>query len=1391
MQRGGLVRAAPPDTVLKTGLTHPNLDKEVGHTGDLLELMNQPTLTSAALVAARALLGWSQADLAKHAAIPIGEVADFELDWRDVRPASIEAMAGAVADAGIALGDGGPRLAQDPGGATVFRGGQPVRWIEASDLVGWAERRRGQDGMPELLSRLIRAERGAAASVRFPSGDSVAQPGWDGVVYVDGSSPRIPDGQSGWETGADQQPKKKADGDFEARGDDPGELDPAITTFVFVTPRRWAKRKDAWAKEQRAKGIWKDVRAYDADDLVDWIECHPGVGQWLAARIGKRPRDLQSIAEIWEDWSGATQVPLSGELTRIGRDQDAASVLQWLSKRATEPVFVQAESVEEAAAFLYATIEMLPDPYFSALETRALAPETAAAAAELAGGLTPLILILHEADVGFAQRLARQGHHIYVALGPNSDAPNSVRRLAKPTRSQLHQVLVRMGLEYGHAENLSLDAGRSLAVLRRLMPPAPGRRPTWSVPPPSRPTLGALLAGGWLETLDGDKSVVEQLTGLPYQDAVRALGPYVTALDAPLRKREDVWRLKSPRDAWTLLAHGLTTADIDRFLAAYRDVCAEIDPTWDMAPDERWLAPVRDIRPRHSPLLKQSMTETMMLLALYGDRAALVDGIERQVAAALSEILDTASGPIWWSLGRVLPKVAEVAPSTFLNSIDRALSLTPSPLLAFFEPETSVHSHTQLPQLMWALEQLAWDPTLLPRVADILARLDELDGGGKNTARPKQVLTTIFLSWSPQTHATLRQRLAVIDALRKRHGDMAWDLMISLLPRPYSISMRGSSPQWREAAANEVEASPETVVKDCVVEVSARLVEDVGTLPKRWKALLKAMEFLLPEARTAIGARLLEAEPAIVAEEDRDFIRTALRKVLARHLEFQDADWTIPAAELEMFQTALKRFEPEDVLWRHAWLFSNGTGWMSSVRDWDRSAKEAAEARAKAFEEIVEECGIEGVLALIEKCDQPRWVGEAAARSTAAAPWRLDFIQRGLAADDGALWQAASEMIGLLRADEGGADLVTRLLPPPGSALDERAVGRLLHYLPARSETWAAIAAYGPAHEDRYWRTLGSWNLSDDKTEIEHAIRRFNAVGRARDALHLIGGRLKVDLDPDLIVETLHLSLKTNDAEDTESNEPVMRLHHLTRILAHLEAHPDVSNDAVVLLEWYYFHMLQYSERPSPLLHRELARNPDFFIQVLTMVYARGDTDDDAGEEDEDVPGGAVTPEQRVSMANHGYRVLEAWNRVPGADDRGRIDGPELERWVTVVRGRATKLGRLMPADHRIGRILGMSAKPPGEVWPPEPIRKILETAGSQSLEDAFVAGAHASRGVITRDLREGGRKERTLSDRYREHARAMAADSPVTARLLNGIADIYDDRAKREDDDVEERSWH
>ncbi|MFX4781953.1 hypothetical protein ABTC12_19505, partial [Acinetobacter baumannii] len=90
---------------------------------------------------------------------------------------------------------------------------------------------------------------------------------------------------------------------------DPLGLEQSESNFMFVTPRPWPK-KDEWAHQKRAEGVWKDVKAYDGTDLVHWIEQYPAVGQWLATALGKRPPGVRQLEEVWSEWSLATQWPL-------------------------------------------------------------------------------------------------------------------------------------------------------------------------------------------------------------------------------------------------------------------------------------------------------------------------------------------------------------------------------------------------------------------------------------------------------------------------------------------------------------------------------------------------------------------------------------------------------------------------------------------------------------------------------------------------------------------------------------------------------------------------------------------------------------------------------------------------------------------------------------------------------------------------------------------------------------------------------------------------------------------------------------------------------------------------------------------------------------------------
>jgi addiction module HigA family antidote len=201
--------------------------------------------------------------------------------------------------------------------------------VDATDLAGWADRLESQSQLPRVVRGLVLATVERAGRVAFAAGEGVQLGGWDGIVDVPRGNAFVPDGPSAWELGVGRQVKRKADSDYAKRTKDPLGLDPSETTYVFVTPRRWSKKQE-WAAEKQAEGVWREVRAYDADDIEAWLEFAPGVHVWLSTLIGKHPEGADSLRGFWERWAGVTGVPMSAELVISGRSEEAGRVLEWL-----------------------------------------------------------------------------------------------------------------------------------------------------------------------------------------------------------------------------------------------------------------------------------------------------------------------------------------------------------------------------------------------------------------------------------------------------------------------------------------------------------------------------------------------------------------------------------------------------------------------------------------------------------------------------------------------------------------------------------------------------------------------------------------------------------------------------------------------------------------------------------------------------------------------------------------------------------------------------------------------------------------------------------------------------------------------------------------------------
>jgi hypothetical protein len=148
-----------------------------------------------------------------------------------------------------------------------------------------------------------------------------------------------------------------------------------------------------------------------------------------------------------------------------------------------------------------------------------------------------------------------------------------------------------------------------------------------------------------------------------------------------------------------------------------------------------------------------------------------------------------------------MPLLAEAAPDVFLRSLDEGLD-GERPLLQLKFADTAGSDSLSISSphtgLLWALEGLAWSSEHFGQVVEQLARLSEVDPGGRLSNRPAASLASIFRPWLPQTSVDASRRIAALDVLRERHPSVAWKLLMSMLPEPHAVGFHSVDP----AAAN-------------------------------------------------------------------------------------------------------------------------------------------------------------------------------------------------------------------------------------------------------------------------------------------------------------------------------------------------------------------------------------------------------------------------------------------------------------------------------------------------------------------------------------------------------------------------------------------------------------
>lgn len=1245
--------------------------------------------------------------------------------------------------------------------------------VDATDLDAWADRLDGRFGLPRLLRRLVVATTSGLRRVAFRAGEGTQLPGWDGLTETGASSTWVPAGLSVWEVGAGADCKAKADADFDKRSKKPLDVIAKDTTFVFATLRRWPG-KDAWLSTRRLEGLWREVRAYDADDLEAWLEAAPGVHLALSRAIGKPGAGAVDLESWWEDWIAETEPRLSAQLLMAGREQVVGVVKAWLDSALPTSLAVQTESKQETLALLAAIIVTLPEDDRDRLLANALLVRDRDTWDTLASLQNPLLLVPWFRDnvQGAVSAATRKGKSVFVPLDRDTRARESTLAVPRVSWDAARRALEAMGCADTAARSLATLARRSLLALRRKIATNPElQQPAWATPESARLLLPLVLTGAWEHRSEADRAVVQAISGVSYDEVQSRLSRWANVEDPPFRRIGDAWLAASKEDAWSLVGGEPDASDLKRFFDATVGALAVPDPRFDLPIEKRLVAAALRHDCAISPLLMESLAESTAMLGARGfSRGSRI--CEQTADAIVRELFGKANADwrVWATVASTLPRLAEAAPDTFLNAVEVGLAPPATPLLKLFEDQgDTMFSTSPHTGLLWALEVLAWSPAYLTRVVLALGALSRLEPGGKTLNRPMASLERIFLQWLPQTTASLADRLKALDRLRAKEPAVAWVLLRNLLPhRANAAVFTNAEPAWRDWIPEDRNQRADPDYRQAVGAMVERLLLDVSADEARWAELAGKLDTLPPAEFQAAVSRLRELDPSALSPTAQERLWEALRDRTSTHRNSPEADWALPSEHIDQLQALALKFTPSSPIPRHAWLFDYMPhGFVSEEDDWAATELKLRTARRDAATQVFGSSGPDGLIALAARAPVPGLVGDVAGELVLLSPnEEAALLQTCLGHADGARANLArGYAIGRHRSAEEWPEAV---LSDQAMAWTPQQQAAFLLCLPPCAETWDRAESFGEETHRRYWEAARPYPLGT-AGDCARAARALVSGGRTSAAIELLGlmsgKKAETEPPPELVREVLEAFARAPGPAPLSS----MIAYYTRRLLDGLVSCDAEAESHAAALEWRLLPLLEDQGGPR-YLHRELQRNPQFFGLLISLFWPA-----------EDAPALERSADERL-LAERAFRVLQGWRLLPGLSDSGEDASEVLAAWVLAAREVVASENRGGMGDNYIGRILACGPHGADGHFPHPAVRQIIEEADSREIEAGFCLAIFNSRGVFTKDPCAGGDQERDLAKRYREHADAVAAEWPRTAATLRVMEKRYLDWADRED---------
>ncbi len=1259
--------------------------------------------------------------------------------------------------------------------------------VLAGDFKAWAQTGVAHSVLGEFILRLVHSSipLSGIKHDRFLSYDSNFLSSWDGLLEIQASHPRIPNGHSVWEVSGQDNALTKIKDDFEKRKKKPlpDGWSHEESSYVAVTLRRLTEPEQL-ADELKTDSPWADVKVIDSQMLRDWASMYPSIESWLHDQGVGRQHSIRRLSSVWEDWRLDTDPKMSTGILLSGRSKDSAELRAKLNSP-QEVINILSESPDEVVGFIYATICLEEDLLRDHLLSRSIVINNKNDANRLRSVEPQTVVLLGEAT-DKAISLSHYGHTVINAIGNSSSSFRMDYILRRSSREDFRTELVGMGLNDREADIQTRACGRSPSLWRvwnQMEKANPEDIPEWTKGDNPSYLLPAIMMGGWSEKKDGDLKIVEQLTRLDYDSYKEKLERIQTENHPQLTVINDVWSTIAPAVGFAFLTPNITTGMMERFTEVVKDVFSELDPTLELEPDERPYASLHNATMMYSSWLRDGLAETILRIAMLGHKLEQFGRIPNNMSSQeyVNSLISQLDGlktdwRVITSLRNQLPILAEASPIPFLEALEDLIQGQSEDLAKIFEEGESGFGHSFHHHFLWALERLAWNPSYLMRVSRCLISLAKIDTGGRTQNRPINSLKEIFLPWIPDTSASAEQRQKVLSTILAEEYELGWELLLELLPTHHGTSSPTNKPQWRDygqSDRNRPSRKDVFLMYDWLVELT---IGQVGRDVDRLLDLLKHYSMFSPEKQASLNRRLIDFSTSSLESAQLDAIWKALRDLIYRHRSYKDAEWAMSDSVLTELESILGAFSPTSPLEKVKWLFDDQYPSIPIPSDdFDSIDEELKRLRSEAMQLVYTTGGMDGIMSLVDNVQFVYLLANPLVEQIDTISESLELITKSITGENSrrnfvsSLSEASLSKFGT----EWSKAIV---LAAREKKWSPDLFAQSVLYYPDTIETYDLVDSQGEEVVTEYWKRKQAYIRSDEEEVLERGVNSLLKAGRYLDVVALTPKKLKVLSTQQIIGLLENAVVELNSGGEFHHGGDLG--YYIELLITWLRDHHRCEPEVLAKLEYQYLTLLTRGlKKLSLTIHKLLAEDPEFFIQVICDLYKPKTPREKEVE----------LTEEDNAKAGQAWKLLQSWGTPPGLDNDGKVDYTKLQNWVCSSIEYAAEKDRLDITKEHIGKVLYYL--PPAEaegLWPCEELSELLESLQDEAIEDGILFAQIDSRGGTSRAMFEGGEQERVLAREWEAKLSSIDEKWVRMRSLIKRIAEYWERDAKREDERAE-----